>query len=277
MASFRLKPPLFNFAYHPVNWLREIAERAQEEPWGKDLKVLELYLRANFELAKAQTAEGGTKVYEDQNKGIAFWRAGHLVNRTADPIWLVYEPNKQRENPWRLRDVRVGDVPVPGIQASSYEIDYTPPPFDKTWELYFYQYSLEHMLEDTDNRERLERVFDGIFKAGSLNEHIVFRTVYAEIELKRKQEVVIPQWYMGDYQFLMPLFLTQGKKVELTAALRPEPALKRYSVRTLLLPTYAYASARAVVKSRAAFADWMMLTEEDLEEPFEDEEEPKKP
>ena len=62
----------------------------------------------------------------------------------------------------------------------------------------------------------------------------------------------------------MPLFLTQGERVELTAALRPEPSLRRYSIRTLLPPAHAYAYARAIVKSRANFADWMLLGEKDL-------------
>ena len=99
------------------------------------------------------------------------------------------------------------------------------------------------------------------------------RSIYGEIQLKRKEELVLPQWYHGDYKFLMPLFLTQGDRVELTAALEPDPALRRYVVRTLLLPHYAYAHARALVKSRASFADWMMLSEEELEKAAAPEEE----
>ncbi len=70
----------------------------------------------------------------------------------------------------------------------------------------------------------------------------------------------------------MPLFLTQSDKVELTAVLQPDPVLKRYVVKTLLLPYYAYAYARAVVKSRASFADWMMLSEEELSKAAPEEE-----
>jgi hypothetical protein len=268
MPFFR-KPPLFNFAYHPQGtWLQRVAERAQPEPWGRDRKVLELYLRSNFELAKAQG-----KVYENRESGIAFFRAGHLMNITADPLWLVYERNNRDEPFWKLKDVQVGDVPVPGEDASRYSISYEPPAFDRSWSLYFYQDNLDHMLKQRRNKERLEHVFQGIFGSTGYNEHVVFRTVYAELELQRKQEAVLPQWYQSDYQFLMPLFLTQSDKVDLTAALRPEPALKRYSVRTLLFPTFAYAYARSVVKNRASFADWIMLSEEELESVVADEDE----
>ena len=73
--------------------------------------------------------------------------------------------------------------------------------------------------------------------------------------------------------FLMPLFLTQSDRVELTAALEPDPTMGRYMVRTLLLPQYAYAYARALVKSRASFADWMMLSEDELNKAGADEDE----
>lgn len=82
----------------------------------------------------------------------------------------------------------------------------------------------------------------------------------------------MPQWYHGEYKFLMPLFLTQPDHVELTAALDPDPPMKRYIVRSLLLPHYAYSYARALVKSRASFADWMMLPEADLNSAVTDEE-----
>jgi hypothetical protein len=69
----------------------------------------------------------------------------------------------------------------------------------------------------------------------------------------------------------MPLFLTQSERVELTAVLYPDPAMKRYVVKTLLLPWYGYAYARALVKSRASFADWMMLSEDELSKAAEEE------
>lgn len=48
--------------------------------------------------------------------------------------------------------------------------------------------------------------------------------------------------------------------------------MKRYIVKTLLLPHFAHAYTRALVKSRANFADWMMLSEEDLDKAATDDE-----
>jgi hypothetical protein len=74
------------------------------------------------------------------------------------------------------------------------------------------------------------------------------------------------------YGLPLPLFLTQGDKVDLTAVLEPDPPLKRYVVKTLLLPHFAYAYARSLVKSSASFADWMMLTEDELSKAAEEDE-----
>jgi hypothetical protein len=250
--------PLFNFAYHPYETWEKIASVAKPEPWGKERKILEWYLRANFEIAKAQN-----KVFENKQEGVAFWRAGSLVNLTSDPIWAVYRKNKKADPFWCFDKAVTGDPPVPGTKPADYQLVYDPPSFERDWAIHFEQWNIQHILQDPDNRARIERAFKDVF-AKEVNGYLVFRAIYGELQLKRKEEAVLPQWYHGDYQFLMPLCLVSPDKVDLTATLSPDPALRRYSVRTLLLPHYAYASARAIIKSRTAFADWMMLSDEEL-------------
>lgn len=250
--------PLYSFGFHRhPEWLEEVALVAKPEPWGRDKKTLELFLRASFEIAKAQS-----KVYEDKSNNIAFWRPGNLVNVTSDPIWLVYRRNKRDFPYWEMARVETGEAPA-GQDRAAFTVKYEPPEFDQNWLIHFNQANITHILGDSRNQSRLRDVFDSAL-GGKFNEHLIFRAIYGELQLKRKEEVVIPQWYHGDYQFLMPLFLTRPDRVELTAVLRPDPTLKRYVVKTLLMPSFAYAYARAVVKSRAAFADWMMLSDDEL-------------
>ena len=260
MNMMKGKVALYNFAYHKPGWLDGIANVAKEEPWGKDNKILELYLRANFEIAKAQN-----KVYEDETNGIAFWKAGWLVNSVSDPIWLVYETNSTAKQKWQLKKVHTGECPIAGQTKDNFQVRYDPPEFNSAWTLHIEQKNIEHILDDPRNKERLVAVF-GEKLAG--NRHLVFRTVYGELELQRKQEAVITQWFFNDYQFLMPLFLTQPDQVELVATLTPNQTLKRYEVKTLLLPHYSYAYARAIVKNRAAFASWMMLSTDELDQTY---------
>ncbi len=257
-----INSPLFNFAFHTTGWLDKIRGFAKEEPWGANNKVLEIYLKNNFEIAKSQG-----KVFEDEEHGLAFWRAGYLVNSAADPIWLVYKPNRNPKNKWLFDKVQCGDCPVPGRAREDFQVKYSPPEFNTNWPIHFDQRNIDHIFND--HQIRLNEVF-GPTMSG--NKHLLFRLIFGEVELQRKQEVAIPQWYHNDYCFLMPLFLTQGEKVELTAALTPNEALKRYELRTLLLPHYSYAHARSVVKSRASFAGWMMLDTTVLSHPFVDSE-----
>ena len=253
------KVPLYNFAYHPWETWERIAQVVKPEPWGKDYKVLELYLRANFEIAKSQG-----KVYENHDENVAFWRAGCLVNVTSDPVWLVYHRNTRDRPYWEFKDITTGDAPIPDVEQGVHDIHYDLPEFHTDWLIHFEQWNLNHMLGDERNQKRLEAAFGGVF-AGEFRQHFVFRAIYGELQLKRKEQVVIPQWYRGDYQFLMPLCLLSDDRVDLTAALSPEPAMRRYSVRTLLCPAYAYAYARSVIRSRTQFADWMLLSEAELD------------
>jgi hypothetical protein len=259
--------PLYGFGFHPYpDWLEEVAKIAKQEPWGKNYKVLELYLRANFEIAKSQS-----KVFEDVENNLAFWRAGSLVNITSDPIWLLYRKNKRGFPVWQFDRAVTGEAPS-GQNGNALSLKYEPPDFNKDWLIHFNQWNITHIMGDSKNQQRLKKVFCETL-GEKFNDHLIFRAIYGEIQLKRKEEVVIPQWYHNDYQFLMPLFLTQSSRVELTAVLQPDPPLKRYIVKTLLLPWYAYAYSRALVRSRASYADWMMLTEEDLNKAAPEEEE----
>ena len=246
--------PLYNFAFHEANWLKIIAEHTKKEPWGENNKVLELYLRATFELAKQQN-----KVHED--KTMAFWKAGYLINEMSDPVWLVYQRNKgNKKYQWIFKKVHVGNCPLRDKETSDFQITINPPKFNANWHIHINQSSIDHIYHDEANVKRLELVFKDLAK----NSHLIFRTILGEIELNRKSETVIPQWYFGDYQFLMPLFLTQAEKVDLAATLTPNLPMKRYEIRTLLLPHYSYAYARPLVKSRTAFANWMLLTDSEL-------------
>ena len=252
-----LNVPLYRFGLHWLpTFLDEVARTAKPEPWGSRMKTLELYLRASYEIAARQS-----KVHEDPSLGIAFWRAGSLVSLTSDPLWLVYERNWRAQPFWRFREVAVGRPPE-CVDLGDLTLEYTPPAFHRDWPIHFQQGSLDHIMGSDPNRARLQLVLREALD--HFSEHLVLRAIYGEIQLKRKEEAVIAQWYRGDYQFLMPLHLTQPERVELTAVLQPDPPMQRYIVRTLLLPHYAYAYVRAVAKSRDGVPDGMLLADKDL-------------
>ena len=256
--------PLFDFANHPVpKWLEEIAATAKEEPWGKKYKVLELYLRSSFEIAKQQD-----KVFEDDAKGIAFWKPGYLVSRTMDPMWLIYEKNtiKGRQK-WLYKRVLTGRAPFENINVDDYQVKYEYEDFNPQWDIFIDQRNFNHIVHE--NASRLVKVFG---EETAKNSHLLFRTIYGELMLAKKEAAtVISQWYANEYQFLMPLYLTQPDKVELTAALSIDRTMKRYQLRTLLFPAYAYAYARSVVKSRSQLGAWITFPEQEINDSEEEE------
>lgn len=250
---------LYDFAYHSQsrNWLDQVATQASREPWGPENKILEIYLQTNFEIVWEQK-----KVYQDWEKGEAFWRAGNLVNAVAAPLWLVYKPNQvPNRQSWSFERVVVGQPPSLTVQRPT--IQYEQLIFEPEWSLYQDDSNLDHIYEK--NSSRLKDVFQEAL-GGHFNEHIVLRTVYAEMEFKRKQGIAQTQWYKN-YQLLMPLYLTQPHHVDLVAALQPVPEKQSYIVRTLLSPRYAYAKARAVVRGRNMLPNWLYLSDEELNQP----------
>lgn len=264
MAINRNFPPLFKFANHDPNWLEVVKENTKEEFWGEDLKVLEFYLRINFEIAKQQS-----KVFESEEKNIALWRAGYLVTPSMDPVWMHYEINPRKDKQkWKFKGILIGENPLPSISASDYSVTYNPPEFNSQWDIYIDPRNFEHIIKT--NSGRLVSAFGDDY---AKNSHRLFRTIYGEIKLEQKEAMgVIPQWYMGDYNFLMPLYLNSPDKVDLTAALTRDKTMKRYQLRTLLLPHYAYAYARAIVKSRSQLASWAILDKDALSKYYDDNE-----
>jgi hypothetical protein len=255
--------PLFDFANHSVpRWLEDIAGTAKEEPWGKKYKVLELFLRSNFEIAKQQG-----KVFEDDAKGIAFWKPGYLVSRTMDPIWIIYEKNTLKtKQKWLYKKVLTGKVPFGDIDPNDYQVRYEFEDFNPQWDIFIDQRNFNHIVNE--NANRLVKVFGGEM---AKNSHLLFRTIYGEVMLAKKEAAtIISQWYANEYQFLMPLYLTQSDKVELTAALSIDRTMKRYQLRTLLFPAYAYAYARSVVKSSSQLGAWITFPEQEINDSEEE-------
>ena len=251
----KINPPMFQFAYHDSSYLARVVDVVKEEPWGRNYKILDLYLKANFEIALNQK-----KIYENEIQNIAFWRAGKLVNRNYDPVWMLYEKNKdETKQKWYFKGPHIGNAPVE--TDADFELVYDPPPFNPNYRITIHEPAIKHIFEKDINRERLQSVFGDL----ASNSHLIYRVLIGEIELKRKQSIVLPQWYKGQYQFIMPLNLINPAQVDLVATLTPNPEKKFYEVNTLLLPHYAYPYVRALVSSRESFANWMLMSEDDLQ------------
>lgn len=242
--------PLYTFGFHQhPDWLVELERIAKKEPWGKDHKILELYLRANFEIAQSQN-----KVYISDTE--AYWRAGHLSTETGDPIWIKYRlNNREGKQKWVFDKFAIGLSPIQEISIEDMTVSYNPPDFFPSWSLLITPNSFEHIVDE--HKSRLEAVLG---KNACDNSDFLFKAIYGELELRKKDGDAIPQWYWSQYQFLLPMSITNNKEIQLVATLSPIIESKQYQVRSILPPEYAYAYARAVVKYRTRILGWMELS-----------------
>lgn len=255
----KLKMKLREFANHNMpHILEELKKSLMTEPWGTNYKILSQYINVNFEIAYS---EG--KIYEDEEKNIAFWKVGNLVSLAGDPLWFIYEKNTRGTQTWNFKRTYYGVVlPISDTSKliDDYQLQYQTPRFYSSWQFVLEPETVEHIMEE--NKSRLESVF-GVEL--SQNGHMLFRTILGELELQKKRSDVMNQWYYGKYQFLMPLYLKSPDKVSLTATLEPLDDTKQYKVRTLLYPEYAYPHVRAVVKNRSAITGWMSVDDAELQ------------
>lgn len=228
-----------------------------KEPWGQNNKILQMYINNNFEIAESEN-----KVYEDRDKGIAFWKVGYLTTEAAEPLWFVYQKNRiPRVQFWDFKDYWYGNTPIEldNKTLDDFQITYNYPTFHSSWQLEFRPEAIDHIM--IDNKPRLEKVFGDQL---AHNPHMLFRTIMGELELQRRKSDVYSQWYHGTYQFLMPLYLTSSKCVDLTATLEPQEDRRSYNIRTLLYPEFAYPHVRSVVKNRSELIGWMNIKDETL-------------
>ena len=228
------------------------------EPWGKDNKILQTYIYTNFEIAYMQK-----KVFEDKEKGIAFWKIGSLVTMSAMPVWFIYKINDKPDCQfWNFDRFYYGNnSPAGNKTADDYQIEYETPAFYSSWLIELTPETINHIIKD--NSSRLKAIFGDKL---SENEHMLLRTIFGELELQKRKSDVFMEWYDGKYQFLMPLYFTDPDNVDLTATLDPQEATQSYKVRTLLYPEYAYPFVRSVIKNRSVLTGWMNFKDDILNE-----------
>jgi len=240
--------PVYDFGYHAnPDYLVKLERLVAPEPWGRDLRFLAAYLRARFEMAQMDGA-----VHESSERCQAAWNT-RLFTAAGEEIWLVYRVNQRAVPCWQLDDIRRGKpgwVDPDGMPQSEVGVR----EFRHEWPILVDE---AHIMREPDHFERIRQAIP--CGCPSASDHVVFRAVCGEIEFERKTRQVIPQWYHGHYQFLMPLRLTAPDRVDLVAALMTDTDEARYIVKTVLPIEFAYAHARVLVKHPGDLPRWMQL------------------
>ena len=257
------KSALFEFAFFPnyqtaIEFLAEKLADKEEEVWnfsGKKTKtysILKNYLEFTFRRLKQEKKIAFTK----DNK-FACFNTG-LITENLEDIFAFFEEykNPKPENSFKfffkaflkksdgllLRKFS-GDLPEVANYFEKSELLIFNPRYELITDI-------DHVIED--NISRFPKHLQSADKAE------IRRQLKGAIEEVKKRvrtnyKIAVPQYYNGNIQLLLPLFLTSGSPNPDLALAVHKIDEKTYSARTCLTLEMAYQNARLIVKPQSSW------------------------
>lgn len=259
-----IQTDLFLFAYIP-DWyekLAELAEMAIEEPWkfkwahyqtkNTQTPILERYIREIFRM-QATAYNAATDQWEEQNalnlsRHSACFHTG-LFTRNYKPIYACFEPNKKMDSTleWHFQGFADDNstllkhsAPLPKSPLLGL---HERPGFNPGWMI---RTNVRHILEDSDNQQRIPEDMRGIKFLPLLLETA---TELARRRAMMEPAIVVPQVFRGRIQYLLPISLSDPERTDLAMALSIMKGY--YQGETCLTPQMAYLNARLIGRPTA--------------------------
>lgn len=234
----RVVERIHQFAYFPPAVLTSLSRDALNEEWGRENFALLKYLAVHIPWSIEQNRF--TSSYNQ-----FYVTAGHLQTRYGTPLYLVFEANPNRSEPWRLVTA--------GSQISAPELPEPPeipaPPDIPTGREITIMH--DHILGD--NAERVP------FLAHTPPVAQIC-AVAGAIQWSLFRNLQMPYWYYGRMQFLVPLYLQNRENIALAPdAVAPlQVSQSSILVRTVLQPSAPYANARVAVHRHDQLPPWLL-------------------
>lgn len=237
-----------------------VANELIPEKWSytgeNDLGILKSYLNFTFEKLwneREDAPEDEKQKHVYMGDSSACFNTG-LYDKSLQPIYFCCKKNpKEGHQPWVFygffNSYTIGYAQVPATAALSLQrANYFEEP-DKL----LFNYSLEivpqwnHILQDTENRMRLPESLrqNDDFTCRSRIEGAI-RTARQRIEANYK--TAVPQFFNGEIQLLIPLYLQNGDKPDVAMALALSEDKTVYYGRTCLTTEMAYNNARLIAR-----------------------------
>jgi hypothetical protein len=230
---------LYRFAYLPNSIIERLAHEALNEEWGRDFFSLKKYLAVHV----AWSIEQSQYSFNGEQLVLA---AGSLQTRYGTPLYLIFEPNREAgRQPWALVHA--------GARVSAPQLPLPPeiperPDIARGAEIVMVH---DHILGD--NADRVEFLRDTPPVAQMC-------AVSGAIQWSINRGLIVPYWYYGRMQCLVPLYLQSRENItvapDLIAPLEVSP--NNILVRTVLPPHAPYANARVAVRRHDQLPAWML-------------------
>ncbi len=239
LSTSKAVVPLRTFAYIPASVIERLAADALHEEWGLNLFSLEKYLAVHVPWSIQQ----GRYTFENEQLYVA---AGSLQTRYGTPLFLAFQSNRNPDKqPWALvyagARISAPEVPLPPTIPDC-------PAIPKGAEVVMMH---DHILGD--NADRVSFLKDTPPVAQMC-------AVAGAIQWSLNRGLVIPYWYYGRMQTIVPLYLKSRENItqapDLVAPI--EVSANNLLVRTVLPPHAPYANARVAVHRHDQLPAWML-------------------
>lgn len=235
---------LYKFAFLPTDVLDSLAgnERKQgealSEVWGARNYAIKKYLAVNIAWSIEQM-----KYTVSSNQ--FYVTAGHLQTRYGTPLYLVFQKNKNSEQPYVIvaagSDISAPELPTPPAIPS-------PPEVPKGAEIVMHH---SHILGTNADRVPFLSTTPPVAQMCA---------VAGAIQWSLNRSLQLPYWYCGRMSYLVPLYLKSREDItgapDCIAPIQVNP--DSLLVRTVLKPHMPYPSARVGVKRHDQLPHWML-------------------
>ena len=244
--------------------IAKLASQLPPEKWsyeGKaDYRILSNYIFYTFdklqsEYKEADEADKNKIIFEDTDK--ACFNTG-LYDNKWQPIFFYCTKNQVAGyQPWKFHSFQTEYTLVYlGINGAELRrANYFTDPGDL---VYDFTHPIvpqwEHILDDNENFLRIPETIR------SLGKDVCQSLIAASIDKTKKRiqanyKTVVPQWYKGRIQLLIPLYLTSGDKPDLALVLSKNEATRQYLGHTCLTCEMAYNNARLIARPESYWLD----------------------
>ncbi|MCD0433123.1 DUF3825 domain-containing protein [Lacticaseibacillus paracasei subsp. paracasei] len=235
-------------------YMDELKEKAQDEDWGEENKILKNYLSFTYKyLAQSANKEleetGKTNLILISDQAAVF-NTG-LFDDFYEPIYAYFQKNRNTgtttPKPWFFIGFKsAGDYELLEFTTLPNRMNY----FSKPEELVFdpripIRTNVQHILGDTRNMERLPEIFQDYDKS-SLSTILNGSIEMAKKKAASNYTVAVPQFYKGKLQLLLPITLPGSNNPDLALTISKGDHI--YSGNTCLTIAMAYNNARLITK-----------------------------
>jgi hypothetical protein len=223
----------------PGSVIDRLAHDALSEAWGNNSFALKKYLAVHV----GWGIEQGRYSFNGNQLVLA---AGSLQTRYGTPLYIIFEPNREEgRQPWALTYAG-GRVSAPELPLPP-EIP-APPQIMRGAEIVMMH---DHILDDNADRVAFLANTPPVAQMCAVS---------GAIQWSINRGLIVPYWYFGRMQCLVPLYLQSRENIttapDLVAPLEVSPS--NILVRTVLPPHAPYANARVAVRRHDQLPAWML-------------------